>query len=211
MITNVASNTPLGDEYACATVFTQSPSTQHFLVVEFDAETQNVSQHGDWHNLGFNHVSSGVGDTEYSELDLRDHTAEDHLVAPGPNGMQAWETELFTSQYRFNAQVDDDAGESAGLIGKLTLLLALVAFSRPSQHIHSVLTQHVRPGQWTPLNTTEHGRTSPPVSLCNLLLMCLAGTRYRGMVVTIWLDPSSNTTRNTLRRIEKGHYGAFFR
>ncbi|MCJ1246782.1 hypothetical protein MMC30_003991 [Trapelia coarctata] len=195
LVTPVAAGTTLGQQYSCATVFTQSPWTGHFLVAEFDAQTRNVSQHGGWHTLGFNHVPHPTEDSEYSELDLDNTCSEHHLVAPVNSGTPSWVNDLFTAQYKYNAQTDaNPPQESAGLIGKLSLLLALVAFSRPPAHIASVLMNHVRAGRWEPLGTTEHGRI-----------------KYRGMVVTIWLDPASNTTAQVLRAIERGSYGAFFR
>lgn len=149
----------MGEQYSCATVFTQSPWTGHFLVAEFDAQTRNVSEHGGWHTLGFNHVPHTSDDSEYSELDLADRCGEHHLVAPAEAGRPSWVNDLFTAQYKYNPQTDENPPqESAGLIGKLSLLLALVAFSRPATQIGPVLTNHVRLGRWEPLGTTEHGR-----------------------------------------------------
>lgn len=152
----------MGEQYSCATVFTQSPWTGHFLVAEFDAQTKNVSENGGWHTLGFNHVprtSDDSDDSEYSELDLADRCGEHHLVAPAEAGRPSWVNDLFTAQYKYNPQTDENPPqESAGLIGKLSLLLALVAFSRPATQIGPVLTNHVRLGRWESLGTTEHGR-----------------------------------------------------
>lgn len=157
-ITPVLSTTTKGEEYSCATVFTQATWTQHFLAVDFDARRRNVTENG-WQTLGFNHVQGPTEDSEYSELDFAQYTDQHHLAAPSVAGLPAWMHELFTSQYRYNSQHDSDPPpESAGLIGKLSLLLALVVFSRPYQHLHSVLTQHVRKGRWVAHNSNEHGR-----------------------------------------------------
>ena len=159
MITSVPPGTGTGQVFSCATVFTQSPSTQHLLVVEFDAQTQNVSEHGHWQSLGFNHVPHQSENALYSELDLGRRTSEDHLVAPPSQGRSEWMNELFTSQYQYNGQQDEvPAPNSAGLIGKLCFILAFVAFSRPARYLRSVLTTNVRPGQWNPHGMPEDGR-----------------------------------------------------
>ena len=159
LITLASPGTTPGQLFSCATVFTQSPSTQHLLVVEFDAQTRNVSQNGHWQNLGFNYVQHQSEDAQYSELDLGRRTSEDHLVAPPSAGRSEWMRELFTSQYRYNDQHDEvPAPKSAGLIGKLCFILAFVAFSRPAPHLHSVLTNNVRLGRWIPHGSPEHGR-----------------------------------------------------
>ena len=151
--------TTRGQLFSCATVFTQSPSTQHLLVVEFDAQTKNVSENGHWQTLGFNHVQHQSEDALYSELDLDCRAAEHHLVAPPRAGGSEWMNELFSSQYRYNPQHDEDpAPNSAGLIGKLCFMLALVAFSRRTSYLDSVLRNNVRLGRWVPHGSTEHGR-----------------------------------------------------
>ncbi|MCJ1409472.1 hypothetical protein MMC19_003553 [Ptychographa xylographoides] len=185
--------TTVGAEYSCATVFAHYPWTEHFLAAGFDGRTRNINPDG-WRPLGFNHVEC-PDNSEYSELDFEDICAENHLVAPAAAGQPAWINELFTSQYRYNTQ-NGPPPPSAGLTGKLSLLLALVAFSRPAAQIHTALTTNMQPGRWISTGLGETGG---------------GFTRFRGMVVTIWLDPQSGTTSTILREIERGRHGAFFR
>ncbi|MCJ1293738.1 hypothetical protein MMC34_005293 [Xylographa carneopallida] len=192
-ITHAPQATP-GAKYSSVTVFTQYPDTQHFLAVPFDARTQNVVENNGWRSLGFHHVEVHEDGPQYSELDFDPPSPEHHLVAPGPSG-SSWVNELFTEQYRHNINSDPNPPpESAGLIGKLTLILALVAFVRPLADLHTSLTAHVAPRQWLPYNLVSNGLT-----------------QYRGMVVTIWLDRQSDTTADVLRAFEQGEYGPIFR
>ncbi|MCJ1401451.1 hypothetical protein MMC11_004664 [Xylographa trunciseda] len=186
-----------GAVYSSATVFTHHPDTQHFLSVPFDARTDNVIQNNGWKRLGFHHVELQEGGPQYSELDFDPPSPEHHLVAPAAPGSlsSAWVNELFTAQYRHNVNSGPDPPpESAGLTGKLTLILALIAFVRPAADLHTSLTAHVRPRQWLPYNTPPNGRT-----------------QYRGMVVTVWLNGQSDTTAERLRAFERGDYGPIFR
>ncbi|MCJ1393005.1 hypothetical protein MMC18_005877 [Xylographa bjoerkii] len=157
-----------GAEYRSATVFTQFPNTQHFLSVPFDARTQNVVQNNGWRSLGFHHVELQEDGPQYSELDFDPPSPEHHLVAPAAPGSSssAWVNELFTAQYRHNVNSGPNPPpESAGLIGKLTLILALVAFVRPMTELHASLTTHVVPRQWLPYNTVPNGRGLMPGSI----------------------------------------------
>ncbi|MCJ1382001.1 hypothetical protein MMC17_005113 [Xylographa soralifera] len=186
-----------GAVYSSATVFTHHPDTQHFLSVPFDARLQNVIQHNGWKTLGFHHVELQEDGPQYSELDFDPPGPEHNLVAPAVPGSSssAWVNELFTAQYRHNVNSGPNPPpESAGLTGKLTLILALIAFVRPASELNTSLTTHVGPRQWLPYNMVPNGRT-----------------QYRGMVVTIWLDGHSDTTAERLRAFEHGDYGPIFR
>ena len=151
----------IGAEYSSATVFTHHPYTQHFRSVPFDARTRNVVEHNGWRTLGFHHVELQEDGPQYSELDFDPPSPEHHLVAPAAPGSpsSAWVNELFTAQYRHNVNSGPNPPpESAGLIGKLTLILALIAFVRPLTELHTSLTAHVRPWQWVPYNLLPNGR-----------------------------------------------------
>jgi hypothetical protein len=37
-----------------------------------------------------------------------------------------------------------------------------------------------------------------------------AGSPGRGVVVSVWRDPETGTTKDTLARLERGFYGPFF-
>ena len=143
--------------FRTATVFTQSPWTNHFLAVDFDAQRQNVSERGGWQDLGFWHETCSNG-AVYSHLDIT--TDARHLAAPGNS---AWINELFTDTYRYHAPSGAiPPPVMIGLTGKLPLLLALVAFSCKEADLDNVLTQSLSAGSWLglPPNLTPHeGRT----------------------------------------------------
>ncbi|MCJ1437589.1 hypothetical protein MMC27_006976 [Xylographa pallens] len=154
-----------GAEYSSATVFTHHPNTQHFLAVPFDARTRNVVEHNNWRRLGFHHVELQEDGPQYSELDFDPPSPEHHLVAPGSSS-NSWVNELFTPQYRHNVNSDPNPPpESAGLIGKLTLILALVAFVRPLAELNTSLTAHIGPRRWLPYNLESNGRGLMPASV----------------------------------------------
>ena len=100
---------------------------------------------------------------------------------------------------------------SAGVIGRLPLLLALVAFSAPEKFLDQILQhclQNVQ-GQrrWIPHKYGD-GRKSFPKFPDEILSKI--GERYRGMVVTVFLDPSGYPDRSSLDSLEEGHFGPFF-
>ena len=139
--------------FRSATVFTQRPDTHHVLAVEYDVRTRSVSEaEGGWQELGFSHSAPSNG-YAYSYLQIAGD--EPHVAA---SGNSAWMQEVLTSQYRFD-QTNPPLSQSTrtGLIGRLPLILALVAFSCPAGDLDRVLQRSLRPGQWLP-HRLPHGR-----------------------------------------------------
>ena len=133
-------------EYQCTTVFTQWPCTPHFLAVPFDAQTQNVCDKGGWHELGFHHDSAHTGHI-YSYLEI--HGEHRHLAALSS---ARWVHELFPQQYHPREEPGQSAQATGltGLTGKLTLLLAVIAFSSTEGNLDHVLRNSLRQREWIP-------------------------------------------------------------
>ena len=130
--------------YQCATVFTQWPDTHHFLAVAFDAQEENVCDKAGWHPLGFNHCSDYAPPGIHSYFDIRGE--RHHLAALGS---ASWVRDLFPEQYRPRDEPREPV-QNTGLTGKLTLLLAVIAFSCMQGSLDYVLQNCLQPGQWSP-------------------------------------------------------------
>ena len=144
-VTIVPGNNPLqrtgldGNVYQTATVFTQNPATPHLLVVPFDARTRNVQGRG-WQSITFNHNRIENSNRYYSYVSERG--AEQRIAAPGS---QRWMGQLLPAWYDCDAQHETRTQE--GLIGELSLLFALAAFSAPPAS-QGLLRQFIAPGRW---------------------------------------------------------------
>lgn len=207
-ITIVPGNDPFqgtgldGNVYQTATVFTQKPDTSHLLAVPFDARTRSVQGRG-WHCIEFNHNQIGNSNRFYSYIS--DRGARLKIAAPmAPH----WQPELLDPYYacedRHRTRIQ------AGLIGELSLLFALAAFSAPPTSQGSLLNSIV-PRRWIPHGQST-GRTSP--ESVQLRRPCLRDLdiQHRGMVVTVYTDPRNTTgsTPQILTRLQNGEYGPFY-
>ena len=145
-MTTVPGNNPLqgpgldGNVYQTATVFTQKPDTPHLLVVPFDARTRNVQGRG-WHCITFNHNRIENSNRYYSYVSERG--AEQNIAAPGS---QRWMDQLLPRWYDCE-NVEHATRTQAGLIGELSLLFALAAFSAPPAS-QGLLRQFIAPRRW---------------------------------------------------------------
>ena len=128
-----------GNEYQTATVFTQRPDTPNLLVVPFDARTRNVL--GGWHCITFNHNRIGNSNRYYSYVSVRG--AEQKIAAPGS---QHWMGRLLPCWYDCE-NAEHVTRTQAGLIGELSLLFALAAFSVPPASL-GLLRQSIVPRKW---------------------------------------------------------------
>ena len=139
--------------YRAATIFTQYPDTPHLLVVPFDARTRSVQLFGrGWHRIAFDHlqVAKSNRDTHYSYTS--DQGAEQRIAAPGsPQRMP----QLLPPSYDCNPR--HAARSHAGLIGQLSLLFALAAFSAPPTSLE-MLSSSMRPGKWMPHGFSTGGK-----------------------------------------------------
>lgn len=84
----------------------------------------------------------------------------------------------------------------AGLVGHLSLLLALPVFSAPITALTVVLRQCLMLGVW---------RAHP-------FLPPAGHERFRGTVVTVYLDPTNPewSTEEILGRLQNGEFGPFY-
>jgi hypothetical protein len=187
---------------------------RRFIGVPFDARTTNVSAAtiGDWKQLNFGHLYSPNNTTVCSSVDC----GEEHTRLAGgapPNNTRTWIDNFFPQNHHNNGGVYPSEYPNAthiGLIGRLPLLLALAAFSCPSDRADWALRSCIRSGRrWS-----AHPYNGRKFTLSG---MCMSSTEHdkdrpeRGMVVTVWKDPRpSATSLNQLRLFERGEYGPIF-
>ena len=198
------------EKYSATTVFSQASSTDHLLMVPFDARIRDVASYScDWRSLSFYHKMGSSSSTYASLQCLGD---QDGLPAPVP---LSW-NQLIPRPYRFPT-LDFD-GKSvlpttslAGLGGDLPLLIALIAFSAVPSRLSTVLEHHVSKGTWRS-HIYDTGRQFLCL-LCQNIKLTSAGVPKRGLVVTVYLDPSnpSGSTKEELGRLERGDYGPFIK
>ena len=133
-------------EFKAATVFTQYGDTSNLLAVPFDARKQSVSKSNHvWRNISFNHKKVGQTNNYFSSISLCGSDAR--LCAPAP---PHWIPELLDPVY--NPPPNDRV--HVGMIGNLSLLFAIAAFSAPrTQSLRDVLQGCLQPGIWQ-----AHGR-----------------------------------------------------
>ncbi|KAI4221982.1 MAG: hypothetical protein L6R36_006497 [Xanthoria steineri] len=175
--------------YGAATVFTQWRDTNHLLAVTFDAEEKNVGEeYGGWKVLSFRHIPLGPQGT-YSEVDVAGD--QQQLAAPGS---RAWTPQLLPTIYDYDPNPNLPQPVSAGLIGNLPLLFALPAFSAEPYQLPYVLTNCMQPNEWRK-HELPHGHEP-----------------QRGMVVTVFLDPSNKdwSTKALLDEVHNGNHGPFY-
>ena len=137
------------DPYSCTSVYTLFPENKHqFRAVNVEITRTAFSQ---WYPVGFHHLPlEGHGTMRYSELDFAGEY--DHLAAPD-RSPDNWLSNLFPDHVQYRP-IGDQTPTSAGIIGRLSLLLAMAAFSADEKHLQDVLLhslQNVR-GQrrWIP-------------------------------------------------------------
>ena len=133
--------------YCCTTVFTQEPDCDKFVALNVNASTSEIDNSAyNWTGLGFTYRD--VHDIKCSDI----HIVVDHeKLAVKPNF--AWGTNLFPRSYH-------SAGNNTrtGLIGDLSLILALVGFSRPPSQLVHAMTSLQQMGSWQPRGNLLHGR-----------------------------------------------------
>ncbi|KAI9839049.1 MAG: hypothetical protein M1837_002267 [Sclerophora amabilis] len=172
--------------YSVMSLFAQV-QTNNILGIERDCMQINMDRWGiDWTPLSFRHVGG------MSSVELYENNA--HLSAPAtPNLMPQLLPEVY-NYYQCSQDVGLGPPLQEGLCGKLSLLLALAAFSGPPEMLDSILTGCLRPGRWNS-HSLHHGRTPE-----------------RGLIVSVYLDPSPNalSTVTLLKGLEEGEFGAFY-
>ena len=123
-------------QQSAGTVFSHSPYSQSFYAVDFDARWENIDPDYQWEKLTFTHTQHPHDPRfYYSELGIcRDsYQMATPTVAP-------WQSDLFPPQMRCDVNnVSASNRFNAGLIGDLSFLLAVIAFSGPSQQLPGIL------------------------------------------------------------------------
>ena len=125
--------------YSCASVYTLFPENRHkFFAVNVDI-TKTAFTH--WYPVGFHHLPlEGHGTMKYSQVDFAGEY--DHLAAPH-RSPDNWVRDLFPDHFQYRPQSDQEPHDpdptSAGIIGRLPLLLALAAFSTVEECLQDVL------------------------------------------------------------------------
>ena len=139
-----------------ATVFSQAMSTDHFSMVPLDARIRDKSDRRyDSSKLSFDHKRRN---NFSSFASLEGSCIPEGLPAPAPPG---WD-QLIPKAYCYqdvdgNGKRIKPGTDFAGLIGKLPLLVALVAFSAVPDKLSEVLVNHIIGGKWIP-HTYDTGR-----------------------------------------------------
>lgn len=138
--------------YQVSTVFTQYPDTPHLLPVGFDAEKKDVRElPGGWKPLSFRHCSASVSNRNGTYSSVETFGDKQQLAAPGSTD---WIPQLLSDIYDYRPRLDAHGEpipprtESAGLIGSLSILLAMAAFSAPEARLVQVMTGNIQPGRW---------------------------------------------------------------
>ncbi|KAI9765510.1 MAG: hypothetical protein M1840_007336 [Geoglossum simile] len=148
-------NTPADIRYACGSNMVEHSTASAFfqqqtgkmLTVPFNvAEVNFTSTPYDWRTIGFSHrevrlaAPGGVGN-----LSILDFTGEERLAAPGST---PWVGELLPTVYDYYRSPTPGATTpvSAGLCGKLCLVLALLAFSCTRDRVDRVLRYSFKRG-----------------------------------------------------------------
>ncbi|KAL8847911.1 MAG: hypothetical protein Q9221_007042 [Calogaya cf. arnoldii] len=195
--------------HGVATIFTQWRDTNHLLAVTFDAEKKDVAEeYGGWKVLSFDHVripQPGTQPTYYSSVVVAGE--QQQLAAPGS---PTWTPQLLPTIYDYDPKPNLPQPASAGLIGNLPLLFALPAFSAQPDQLTNVLTSFMQPNRWH-RHELPHGRKSRRLNTANLVDRHKDESE-RGMVVTVFLDPSNKTgsTKHLLDLLQNGHFGPFY-
>ena len=205
-------------QHSATTVFTQCPS-QSLFAVEFDARYKNVAEADyPWTRMMFDHKPHPAGQNlYYSELGLM---RDQEQMASGTNTV--WQQALFPSHMHCDVNDTDVWNRrNGGLIGELGCLLAVIAFSGKQDYIDHILQHCLLPpqhpahlGRWASFPNQVHGSKlwNRIRGIVSAVLTYLSGTRHRGVVVTIFKDPSAPApcqTPQSFTSLETGRFGAF--
>ena len=140
-------------------VATMFATNGKFRAVPFNASTTSVQSHnlGDYKEVEFQYVRLGPSAQPlqlYSQVEFAG--AHARLAA---SGQSHWIRDLFPEAYHWRAQDASFANATnAGLIGRLSMILALAAFSCPVQSVGYVISNCLRHKEWRHHNS-PHGRT----------------------------------------------------
>lgn len=141
--------------YCVATLFSQQDRTDHLLAVDLDATSVDLLPSGNhrWSTLSFEHipVQSPNARPTYSKITMQG--PEGKMAAPGSAHIV---NQILPKDYDYAKQINEQGREieptlrSAGLIGNLSVLIALAVFSAPKNQLRQILEEHVQMNQWVP-------------------------------------------------------------
>ena len=145
------------EEYFTASAFIQQ-QTEKVLAVPFNvAESNFMSSPHDWRTIGFHHLNpdnpraNSAALASYGGLRIKsflDFTGEERLAA---SGSKAWVGEFLPAVYDYQSPAPNaPIPVSAGLCGKLPLILALLAFSCKPEMTDSVFCYSFGRGIYRP-------------------------------------------------------------
>ena len=190
----------LGAPFRTVTVFTQHPDSDLLLVLRKDATKADV-QPSEWRNLSFQHRQ--VGNVYQSIVAC---AGDEPRQAAGSNDALR---QLLPACYSYSA--NSPQRQNGGLIGNLALLSAIGAFSAKEVHAGNALVNSTRRNRWATHSGLGNGWRESAFTFTDLSNN-RPDENKRGLVATIYLDPSNPTgsTQDRLRRLEAGDYGAFY-
>ena len=124
-------------------------ATDHLLAVNLDATTVDLPHNNNrWGGLQFRDVTEAPGRIR-SKVDVTGLKQE--IAAPGPRHLVK---QVIPSDYDFEIKLDQQSNEIrptntfTGLIGNMSILIAMAAFSAPQLFLKTILENHLRLGRW---------------------------------------------------------------
>ncbi|KXT04888.1 hypothetical protein AC578_3463 [Pseudocercospora eumusae] len=155
----------------------------------------------DWQELRFNKVDPALRD-RYPDLSYAD-AGGPHLRLLAQRPDQFWAKYLLTDRYQRSSRMTQDQSRG-GLVGKLSLLIALVVMALPPNQWRTVLP-HV-------LTISGSGTWRVPPGINQHFPRGTVWQDGRGVVVTVYLDPKNPRSSNpvVLARYERGFSGPIF-
>ena len=194
-----------------ATVFSgaggEAP-TEHLIATHHDVTVEDVppDQRSGWKTLQFRSWPNHEKGPTYSVVDLLSGH-EGCIAATGPDHLVE---QVIPRCYDYRTPRGCRSTERtfAGLIGNLPILIAMLAFSGPPEHLVSILENCLRDNRWhrhghpTGRKSCSYGREQS---------LPFPGEPDRGMVVKIYHDPShadTSTTQN-LAQLSACRFGPF--
>ncbi|KXT15356.1 hypothetical protein AC579_10436 [Pseudocercospora musae] len=155
----------------------------------------------DWQELRFNKVHPTLRE-RYPDLSYAD-AGGPHLRLLAQRPDQFWAKYLLTDRYQRSSRMTQDKSRG-GLVGKLSLLIALVVMALPPDQWRNVLP-HV-------LTISGSGTWRVPPGISQVIPRGTLWRDGRGVVVTVYSDPKNprGSSRGVLESFERGFFGPIF-
>ena len=175
--------------YSSASILSEHPNGAQCLAVDFDVTKKTEFDH--WCSPAFHHIPfQGQEHFKYSYLDF---TAEYGYLAAPDQSSDKWMSNLFPDEFQYHPQnASDPVPTSAGVAGRLSLLLAFAAFSCREEHLDYVLRTSLRPFKWIPHGFKPSCKSFPRASrqFLNLYFSKKRTPRHDGICLhrSSWID-----------------------